>query len=25
HGSIKIELKRESMRKMQTTLTEGDQ
>lgn len=25
HGSIKIELKGESMRKMQTTLTEGDQ
>ncbi|KNA26170.1 ATP-binding protein (plasmid) [Pantoea ananatis] len=25
HGSVKIELKGESMRKMQTTLTEGDQ
>ena len=25
HGSIKIELKGESIRKMQTSLTEGDQ
>ncbi|MEK2481978.1 ATP-binding protein, partial [Providencia stuartii] len=25
HGSVKIDLKGESMRKMQTLLTEGDQ